>query len=167
MLLVNAFGNKARPGSLMLEARRELEVIASELAQEARDAVYKQRFKQVPLTPRYLARKIRKGLDPRIWIATKKLVKSIGWVKTEYGARIGVRRGYRLDTYTRKDGSVVTRKLEYWKLLLWLEYGTKKMPPRPVFRRLIRAWRDQRKKYGLRIKRKMGYELKRLVKELK
>lgn len=172
-VLVNAFGDNRRPGSLLLAAQGTCRRIAQEMAQEMRDSLYRQRFRMAPLTARYLQMKIRKGLDKRTLIAYKKYVKAIGFVKTPYGGMVGMTRAFRIDTRGKK-----TRKLDYWKLQRWLEYGTRlrkgttkggkpkygkmgsRMPARPHWRPMMRYWKAHRKDYGLRLKEVIGYELR-------
>lgn len=172
-ILINAFGNNRRPGSLLLAARAECVAIAREMAQEMRDSLYKQRFKMAPLTAKYLAMKVRKGLDKRTLLAYKKYVRAIGYVKTPYGGMVGITKKFREDTRGSK-----TRRIPYWKLQRWLEFGTRKrvgvkkdgkikygkvgsrMPARPHWRPMLRVWKKRRKDYGLRIKRVIGFDLK-------
>ena len=163
-ILIGGFGTNVQPGPLLFEARKECQEIALELAQEMRDSIYKNRYKKPPLTAAYLKWKLQKGLDRRILIATKKYVKAIGVVVTPFGAKIGIKRGFRID-----DGV----RLDYWKLQRWLEYGTKRKlangkivhtPPRPAWRPMMRYWKTNRAKYGLRIKNRVGIKLQEMLK---
>ena len=177
LLLVNAFGDDKKPGSALLVARRTCAKIAGEMAQEMRDSLYRQRFKMAPLTARYLRWKIKKGLDKRTLLAYKKYVQAIGFVKTPYGGMVGMTKTYRVDKVGKKS-----RRLEYWKLQRWLEYGTRlkkgktktgkqkfgkmgsRMPARPHWRPMIRYWKAHRKDYGLRIKNAVGFDLRQKLK---
>lgn len=163
-LLVGAFGTNVQPGPLLFEARQGCEEVALEMAKEMRESLYRNRFKKPPLTADYLRWKVEHGLDPRILIATKKYVKAIKVKTTQYGAKVGIARGFRIDNGVR---------LEYWKLQRWLEYGTKRKlpngkivrtPPRPHWRPQMRAWKAKRASYGLRIKNKVGVKLMALLK---
>lgn len=153
-ILVNAFGTKANPGSVILEARKDCVKIAEEMAAELREEIYGQaaHLKLHPLSPAYLARKKALGKDTRILIATRKYVKAIGAIETPFGATVGLTRK------TRKDGD---RILEYAKLQRWLEFGTKRMRARPHWRVAMRYWKDNRGEYGLRLKGRIGRELRR------
>lgn len=159
-ILINAFGDTMRRGSVLFEAREEGIDIAHDLAQDLRDSLYGQEFKMAPLSRRYKSYKKRKRLDPRTLIATKKYVEAIGVVHKDFGAIIGITKGYRLDKYTYKRGSragtTVVRRTPYHKLQRWLEYGTRKMPPRPHWRPAFRLWKQNRRIYGLRIKTRIG-----------
>ncbi len=172
-VLVNTFGDNRKPGSLLLAIQGTCRKIAQEMAQEMRDAFYRQRFKMAPLTAQYLAMKKRKGLDKRTLIAYKKYVKAIGFIKTPYGGMIGITRAFRIDQRGKK-----TRKLSYHLLQRWLEYGTRKkrgmtktgkqkygkmgsrMPARPIWRPMMRYWKAHRRDYGLRLKNVIGFELR-------
>lgn len=154
---MNEFGTSKKPGSLLLEARAGVRVIAKEMAQELRTRIYKQGFASVrkhPLNPSYLAWKRATGLDPRTLIATKKYVQAIGVVDNEFGTRIGLIRKSRMD----KRGKSTVR-LDYAKLQRWLEFGNKTMPPRPHWRPMMRLWRAKRAEYALRLKTKIGVKL--------
>ena len=174
-ILVNAFGDDKRPGSLMLEARRLCRKTAGQMAKEMRDSIYQDRYKKPELSPGYLDWKLRKGLDPRILIATRRYVRSIGVVKTRYGAIIGLTRKTRIDRKGKKS-----RRIPYALLQRWLEYGTRKaivlpsgkkkkgkigsrMPARPHWRPMMRYWKNSRRSYALRIKNHVGVELQKLV----
>jgi hypothetical protein len=157
-ILVNSFGNTKKRGSIILQARENCFAIAKELAKDFRANIYKQRFKLVPLTRQYLRSKIRKGLDKRVLIATKKYVRNIQAIQTPYGARIGLRDTYRYDKIGKK-----TKKLAYVLLQLWLEFGTKNMPARAHWRPQMRMWKARRKEFGLRLKKVVGAELGKLL----
>lgn len=175
-LLMNAFGDNRKPGSLLLKGQDECRKIAKVLAQEMRDSLYNQRFKMAPLTAAYLAHKKQKKLDLRTLIAYKKYVKNIGFIPTPFGGIIGMINKFRIDRRGRK-----MVRLDYSKLQRWLEYGTRRrvgvrksgkvkygkvgsqMPARPHWRPMMRYWKAQRKKYGLQIKNVVGYELRKMI----
>ena len=152
-LLVNAFGDPARRGSVLFAARGACAAIAKEMAKEIRDKIYRQEFPHVasaPLSPTYVAWKDRMGLDPRVLIATGKYVRAIGYVETPYGGIVGLVRK------TRKG----KKPLPYALLQRWLEYGTRKMPARPHWRPMMTEWKSRRREFGLRIKSRVGKALK-------
>ena len=86
-------------------ARRATEALASECASRVRVVLETQAFAAVPLTPKYLARKRRRGLDERVMIATR-----------EY-----------LDSIQARGSTVVGDE----KKMLLGEFGTVNQPPRP------------------------------------
>lgn len=163
-LLISAIGTPSRPGPVLLEVRNEIENVSKDLVTEFRDNIRKNVFDMAPLSPRYKAWKIRKGLDRRILIAQKKYIQAIGYENTPYGVRIGVMKGFRVDKIKKKDGTTQKKVIRYKDLVRWLEYGTTKMPPRPHWRPQMRKWKRNRKEYGMRLKGAIGRTLRRLIK---
>lgn len=80
----------------------------------------------VPLNPYYKATKIRKGLSPKIWEATGFLKLNVQFSTLNDTIRVGI------DPYIAYKSGVSTLKVAQW-----LEFGTKKMPERPLFRPII------------------------------
>lgn len=163
VVLIGAFGTGSRPGPLLLEARKESQLVAEGLAKELRDAIYKNRFKMKPLTAAYLAYKREHGLDPRVLISQKKYVRAIKAMPTPFGSRVGIARG------VRTDGG---KRIRYDALQKWLEYGTRHrlpngrvvvVPARPHWRPMMKVWRENRARYGLRIKSRVGAKMAELL----
>lgn len=162
-LLVSAMGSVNKPGRILFEVRQDLESTAKDLAQEVRDAIYTEKFPAPALSRKYLRWKIRKGLDPRKLIATKKYVRSIQFYKTDYGGYIGVKRGDHVTKYVRKDGTITFKRIPYWKLQRIHEYGLGNVPARPVWRPIMREWKQRRRDIGLRMKYRVGRELRSMI----
>lgn len=92
-----------------------------------------------PLRPRYKEYKRKKGLDPRILIATGRYLQKIVVIPTKHGAGVGMARG----THPRLPGSKRGRGISYDKLADYLEWGTSKMKPRPHWRPIIAQWEQK------------------------
>ena len=85
---------------------------------------YRARWKD--LTPGYLEYKRKHGLSLNIWEATGELKNSLK-VSAPKGKKTIV-----IGFDKRRNHKGSSAKL--WKIAKWLEYGTFRMPPRPLFR---------------------------------
>lgn len=90
-----------------------------------RNQYYKSRWK--PLNKKYLEFKKSKGLSENIWEATGLLYKSISYRRVGNRYVIGIN-----PKITYKDGTPVYLVARY------MEYGTKYMPARPLFKPVLR-----------------------------
>lgn len=99
--------------------------IAEEYVEELKETVYKQLWNWKPLNEDYLKSKISGGLDPRIFIARGDFVKAIGVYPTADGQP---RIGFPEDDYHPRA------KIGLRLLARFLEFGTSKMPARPLWR---------------------------------
>lgn len=73
-----------------ITARRYLRVQAERLTGEMKDLILGQRQNWYPLSPKYLAEKVRQGYDPRILIRTKQYVESMQVVEDDMLLRFQV-----------------------------------------------------------------------------
>jgi hypothetical protein len=85
-ILFNVFKKSAIP-----VFRVESELLAERMVKDLKRRLRKQLFNFTPLNPKYKDRKIKYGYDPRILFASGQYYRSITVVKTEYGAKIGVK----------------------------------------------------------------------------
>ena len=107
--------------------------ISETMVESVRTVIEKQLYKWPPLTDKYAKEKARKGLDPRILIATGKYKDAIKVLREETredGVTYSV--GVEGTFTTKKNGQEVELPLEL--LGRWLEFGTSKMPPREHWR---------------------------------
>jgi len=163
-IVSEAFGSKYHPGWLMERVRGRCFESAKKMAQEFRDKIYKQEFPHAPLSSAYIKWKIRRGLDTRILIATKKYIHAIGVKQLPHGALIGFIHKNRIDIIKTKTG-IRTRVLPYRLLARWLEYGTKTSPPRPHWRPIMKLWKEQaRTLYRRVIVREVTHEIRKALK---
>lgn len=77
-----------------------------------------------PLNAAYKQHKIETGLNPGMWIATSRLINSIVVVKTGMRFEVGIDKRKK----TTPGGEYL------YDVALALEYGSGKIPPRPLFR---------------------------------
>ena len=84
---------------------------------------YRMRWKD--LTPGYLAYKKRHGLSLNIWEATGQLKDSL---------RVVAPRGKKITIGFDKRLNHKGSRTKIWRIAKWMEYGTRRMPPRPLFR---------------------------------
>lgn len=101
--------------------------IADEYCRLVKLSIDKQRFrsKWADLSPGYLAYKRSAGLSTNIWVATGELRDSI---KVTYKSTGNMVVGF--DKKRIHKGT----KIKLYKLAYYLEYGTLRIPPRPLFR---------------------------------
>lgn len=102
--------------------------MAKEISKLVVEAIDSQKYKKswAPLNPGYVAWKRKKGLSTNIWESTGYLKLNIGYnIHTKY-IELGVNPSAKY-----KGGNSVLQ------VARWLEYGTKKMPERPLFRPII------------------------------
>lgn len=102
--------------------------MAGEISKLVVKAIDSQKYSKswVPLNPSYKEWKRKKGLSTKIWEATGYLKLNIGYnVHTKY-IEVGIH-----PTAKYKNGQSVLQ------VARWLEYGTKNMPERPLFRTII------------------------------
>lgn len=99
--------------------------IAEEYVKQLIDGINNQRYKGIwePLTPAYLDYKRKNNMSENIWEATGFLKDSIGVWKYKNYYVVGVKRNI---VY---PGS----KVPVYKVVRWIEFGTSKMPARPLF----------------------------------
>jgi hypothetical protein len=100
---------------------------AKQIAVTAREVILSQRYRWKALSPRYVNYKKKYGLDPRFHIATGEYVNAISWGVSHGKVWAGIP--------TRKVHSGSGKPL--WLLARWLEFGTRRMPPRPVWRYVV------------------------------
>lgn len=111
-----------------------------------------------PLSPAYAERKARKGLDPRIWVATSELRSYFAVWKTgrEPGSyAVGIPRHL-----THKESG-----LPAWQLAAILEFGVPDhhLPARPLMRPSLKDLRRWVKNHRRTVIRKYTQELERIT----
>ena len=86
----------------------------------------------IPLSKAYLRKKQREGKPENIWIYTMKLINSISisYIPSKKMVKVGID-----GRLTYKGKKVNGKPLKVLLVAKWMEYGTIKMPPRPLFRR--------------------------------
>ena len=102
-------------------SKRIADLYVEELVKAINTQRYKSRWE--PLTPEYLAYKKSQGLSTNIWEATSLLKDSITVYRSGNSYVVGVNRSLRYPG---------TNVLVY-KVIRWMEYGTSRMPARPLF----------------------------------
>ena len=106
--------------------------VADTAAKMLREAIIRQRYIWLwtPLNEKYKAWKIKVGLLPGMWEATLQLANSIMsyWSGSRNAWVVGINP---LLYYRGTKGKRGPRVLD---VAYWLEYGTRHIPPRPLFR---------------------------------
>lgn len=136
-----------RPASRMARGKAEQERLLGKFAkriaqvyvEELINAINSQRYRGQwePLSPEYLEWKKQNGMSTNIWEATSLIKDSI-------------------DTWRNNDMYVVgiKRKIKYpdsnipaFRVIRWMEFGTSKMPARPLFLPVKRLINSRLRKY--------------------
>lgn len=129
MIYIEVLKRKWNPGKKMLEDEKETrkfeKFMGNEFIKLCIKAIDEQRYKWQPLDLEYEYVKYRKGLSLNIWEATGELKNHLKF--KERTGRIGFTKG--------KHSKA---KMTYVKLARILEYGTLRIPPRPLFRNVYR-----------------------------
>lgn len=99
--------------------------VAELYVKELIDAINSQRYKGrwEPLTPGYLRYKKEHGLSTNIWEATSLLKESITVYRSGNSYVVGVNRNLK---YPNSNVKV-------YMVIRWMEFGTSRMPARPLF----------------------------------
>lgn len=133
MIYIQTINRYWNPGERLLRGKSRQEIsnfqryIASEYVRLVRLSIDDQRYrsKWKELTPGYLEYKRKHGLSPNIWEATGQLKSNLKYRKLgRYNYLIG------FDKRLSHKGS----KAKLYRIARWMEYGTLRMPPRPLFR---------------------------------
>lgn len=112
---------------MLVRATDETREIAKDLSKEAKDIIRSQRYAWKPLKEKYRDKKVAKGLDERILMATKEYVnKGIGHFEKDGYIFVGPKSG------THKPSG-----LSYNALSRIHEFGTWSIPARPLWRPLL------------------------------
>lgn len=146
-VLVDIFRNP----SGVVTTEKLAEAVAKRFAANLRRIIRNQSYAWVPHSPAYAAYKRRNKLDPRIFIASSAYINSIQAVRGEDGSwSVSVPdtpiTGVRGKKYTMRD------------LARWLEFGTLRMPARPMWRPALAAFKAEMHQVG-DLYRKMIREL--------
>lgn len=135
--------------------------IAKAYANEAKEIIDQQRYNWTPLSQKYLEDKIEKGYDERIYIRSGEFLNSISWGVTHKKVWTGIpSRIMHTGKFERSDEP--DRKPFPMRVLArWLEYGTGKIPPRPIWRPLMSKYIRLRPDFGKRYRKAMDRAIKR------
>ena len=108
------------------------EEIARNYIKQVKYAISTEKFKFAPLSPQYLAYKRKYGLSLHTWEATSQLKNTLGYYRNGDIITIGWDKGLQ---HTNS-------KLKIYQIATILEFGTTKIPPRPLFRAVLRYFQS-------------------------
>lgn len=112
------------------------EELAKDFIKQVKLAIETQKFNFTPLSPKYLAYKRKRGLSLNIWEATSQLKNSLDYFIEGDTITIG------WDKNLVHKGS----SLKVYQVAILLEYGTMKIPPRPLFRNVLKEYQNSSNK---------------------
>jgi hypothetical protein len=130
--------------------------MAKAIAKGVKDVIRNQKYNWAPLSESWADRKDYLELDPRTLIASGAYLKAIGWWKSAGGVHVGVRPNKLHPGHPIEPGGEPEPK--FWRgeqltirqIARWLEFGTRKMPARPVWRPFLANFLKQRPGYRRR-----------------
>ena len=117
--------------------------IARRVVQLARQTIKTQAYNWIPLSQKYLERKIAEGYDRRIYIRTGELLDGISWGVTHGRIWVGIP-----SRKIHKDSG-----LPLWLLSRFLEFGTSTIPPRPIWRPVLSTVMGERADFAKRYRK--------------
>jgi hypothetical protein len=120
---------------------------ADKFLADLKEAIESQTLNMKPLNRKYKAWKIRKGLDPRILIATGKLLAAYQVQKLPPGHGDG----YVINVARRKQRGVWLSTIDRAH-----EYGTGHLPARPHWRPVIAKFKIRKQEVALRISQELA-----------
>lgn len=127
------------------EASNLLRSLAAKVVKEVKTALLEQRYAWVPLTEDYLKAKIKAGLDTRTLLATLFYFHHISWWRDSNGVHMGV-----------PNVQHPTAKIPLGMLARVHEYGTARIPARPLWRpalsKILREFPKLREEYYRKVK---------------
>ena len=132
MVIIKLIGKEIKFKPVNGFSDKELSLmVARELVKRLKKRIEEQDSKWKPLNKEYLEYKKRHGLDLRKWVATGELESSIT-VKHSHGS-------YYV-TFLRKKN----KEGRFFETIARAnEYGTSRIPPRPLFRPVLEAFRKE------------------------
>ena len=118
------------------------EIIAKNFVYDVKKSINTQKYKFAPLSPKYLRYKAKRGLSLNTWEATSQLKNSL--------------------TYTINNNNLITigwdknlrhknSDLKVYQIAFLLEYGTMTIPPRPLFRSVLKEYSKNPSSYSKRL----------------
>ena len=114
-----------------------LDWLAKQTVSVLQDVIRRQVYTWKPLSKNYLEFKKNFGLDTRIWYASGQMLESIKYwyVKGDNSYYIGVHPRKKYRKYKKGGGyyKTITRDVYMIDVIRFMEYGTRKMPARPLF----------------------------------
>ena len=113
--------------------------------------VKRQLYSWSPLSDSYKKWKEKMGLSPDIWIASGYVLKAIHYYYNPMSDSffIGVHPTLRHREYL-KGGKLGTKTgARVLDIIRWLEFGTRKMPPRPLFTKVFSEFRPKKRQLEL------------------
>ena len=124
--------------------------IARRIVELSKQKIEQQEYHWIPLSEHYLDQKIREGHDPRIYIRTREFLGSIGWGVTH--GRIWA--GIPAQKIHEDSG------LPLWLLARFLEFGTSRIPPRPIWRPVLSTVMGERPDFAVRYRKALKQSMR-------
>lgn len=140
---------KGSPPEYVEFMREFVDFLCSRIVDEIEFAMKTQKFahRWDDLSDSWQRRKERLELDDRTWIASGQLLNAVTWWerKSEGVFYVGVHPRLKHRAY-KKGGHYVSKKrnVRVVDIVRWMEFGTTKMPPRPLFTPVFQMYRPKK-----------------------
>jgi len=134
------YKTKMAPEDFQVFIRGFLEWQADLVTKRINEVVKRQLYTWSPLSPSWVQFKKRMGLSPRIWYASGQVLESIHYWYVPLGDQffIGVHPTKRHRAYKKGGGIDQSKKgARIIDIISWMETGTRKMPARPLFSKVL------------------------------
>lgn len=129
-----------------------LEWQVSKVKDRVKEVVDRQLYSWSPLSTAYTQFKKRMGLSPKIWYASGQLLEAVHYWYVPLGDQwfIGVHPTLRHRAYKKGGGLDWSKKgARLVDIIKWLEFGTTKMPARPLFTKVLGEFKSKKRQTEL------------------
>jgi hypothetical protein len=117
-----------------------------------KEVVDRQVYSWSPLSPSWVQFKSRMGLSPKTWYASGQVMDAVHYWYVPLGDQwfIGVHPTKRHRAYMKGGGINQKKKgARIIDIIKWMEHGTTRMPPRPLFSKVLGEFRSKSKQTKL------------------
>lgn len=141
------YKTKGTPEDFQNFMKGYLEWLTQKVIDRIDEVLRRQLYNWEPLSKSYKDWKKKMGLDPRIWLASHQTTKAITywWVPLAQSWYIGV--NPRMLHRKYKKGGIdqgKKTKARLYDIIKWVELGTTKMPPRPLFTKVLKEFKPKK-----------------------
>jgi len=140
------YGTKGTPEDFEEFMKGYLEWLTQKVVDRLEEVMRRQLYNWHPLSKSYLEWKKKMKLDPRIWLASHQTREAITywWVPLASAWMIGFHPRTLHRKYKRGGIDLGKKtKARLLDIVRWLEHGTTKMPPRPLFGPVLNEFKSK------------------------
>jgi hypothetical protein len=121
------------------------------IIERTKEVVRKKLYNWHPLSPSYVKFKEKMGLDPRTWLASGQVEKAIHYWYSPLADSyfIGVHPTLRHRNYIKGGYDQKKKGTRIIDIIRYLEFGTTKMKPRPLFTKVLAEFKSKKRQTEL------------------